>query len=42
LAFERKEIDMLISKFFKEGQEDLDYDSFMSVIHAYADKPMRT
>ncbi len=42
LALGHKEIDMLIVKFFQEGQEELDYDDFMSVIHAYADKPMRT
>ncbi len=42
LALGSKEIDLLVAKFFVEGQESLNYDEFMSVIHAYADKPMRS
>ncbi len=42
LALGDKEITMLMGKFFTDGIENLNYDNFMSVIHAYADKPMRT
>jgi len=42
LALGEKEIEMLADKFFVDGIEELNYDNFMSVIHAYADKPLRS
>jgi hypothetical protein len=42
MALGSKEIDLLVSKFFTEGQESLNYEEFMSVIHSYADKVMRS
>ncbi len=37
-----KEIDVLIDRFYAEGQETLDYVSFMGIIHSYADKVIRS
>ena len=42
LALTEKDIEMLIGKFYMEGQEVLNYDEFMSTIHKYADVVMRT
>ena len=38
LVLPDKEIDVLMDKFFHPGQEELNYDNFMTVIHKYGDK----
>jgi len=37
-----KEIELLVDKFYQDGQEFLNYEEFMGLIHEYADKVIRS
>lgn len=36
------DVETLMSKFYPPGEEELDYEHFMRVIHEYADKVIRS